>query len=83
MTPATVSNLKPRMTQMSWREVRETLDDHQSALSNLYGNCESLRVAIGGDVVDGKLVSPSVQSFQALRDASFIGRLRWLLTGRL
>jgi hypothetical protein len=73
----------PRMTPMSWAETRETLAAHQEAISALYGNCETLRNAIHGEVIDGKLSSPVTQSFFALREASFWGRLRWLFTGKV
>lgn len=83
MTPAKVRPLKQPMRQMSWAEVRQALDEHQQALTQLFGNCDALKDAMHGEIVDGKLVSPVTQSFFALREMSFWGRLRWLLTGTL
>lgn len=69
----------PRMTQMSWTEVREALDTHQKALGQLFANSDALKFAIHGEIVDGKLVCPVA----ALPELSFWGRLKWLLTGKL
>jgi hypothetical protein len=69
----------PRMTQMSWAETRDRFEAHEKALGQLYGNCDALKTAIDGVVVDGILTSP-MQTFLAL---SFWGRLKWLVTGRL
>ena len=67
----------PRMTPMSWAETREALDSHAKAISQLYGNCDALKGAIDGVLVDGILTSP----MQAFLTLSFWGRLKWLLTG--
>lgn len=48
----------PRMTQMSWSETREALEAHGRAITQLYGNCDALKTAINGEIVDGKLTSP-------------------------
>lgn len=66
----------PRMTPMSWADTRE-------ALSQLYGNCEALKAAIDGEIVDGKLVSRSIVAKQAMLPTTLRGRLKWLLTGRV
>ena len=50
----------PRMTQMSWAEVREALDAHQQAIQQLFANTDALRESIGGEVVDGKLSASRV-----------------------
>lgn len=67
------------MTQMSWGEVRDTLDAQQKAITQLYGNCEALKAAVDGDVVDGKLLSRRDQ----FAGVSLWGRLWWLFTGQL
>lgn len=69
----------PRMTQMSWTETRERFETHEKALAQLFGNCDALKSAMDGVIVDGKLTSPAM----VLASLSFWGRLKWLLTGRL
>lgn len=73
----------PRMTPMSWADTRQALDSHAKAISQLYGNCDALKDAIDGEIVDGKLVSRAIVAIQAVTNLSFWGRLKWLLTGRV
>lgn len=67
MTPAKVRPIKQPMHQMSWTEVRQALDEHQQALTQLFGNCEALKGAIEGEIVDGKLVSRALADCKAIQ----------------
>lgn len=66
----------PRMTPLSWNDTRQ-------ALGQLFANCDALKAAIDGDLVDGKLTSRPLVASQAMLSLTFWGRLRWLLTGRI
>lgn len=71
------------MTPLSWAETRKILDAHSQSMQQVYANCDALKDAIGGVVTEGTLISPVVAQAQQFFALSFIGRLRWLLTGRV
>jgi hypothetical protein len=66
------------MTPMSWAATREALESHSKAISQLYVNCDALKTAIGGQVVGDTLTATPT-----LPTLSLLGRLKWLLTGKV
>lgn len=74
---------QPRMTQLSWAQVKALLDAHSQSLQQAYANCDALKGAICGEVHEGTLTSPVIAQTQSLLALSLRGRLWWLLTGHL